>query len=364
MHKDISGCCSLPSREDNLSLYRSARKDNSQLCPNLPLTLLVESTSKCNLSCRMCNVHFQTKSGIVINNALLEATFELAKTASIVYPFGLGEPLMYPGIAGIVGRYKFVGASVALATNGMLLSEEIARELITEGLDHLSVSVDAADPSLLASIRRGADLNRITENVVTLNRLKRSLRHQNPFLALNVVVQRSNFYQLPDLIRLAHEWDISLISLHPITAHKHIPEIQQEVLSGDISDWRETIGICRKEAEAGGITLDTERLFHIMNEDSSEEVYRDIMPCPDPFRFMGIRASGDIFPCCNWDVDDPIAKVTGTSNISYLDFIKAWQSPSWQALREDIISGKYPQQCMNCMSIFTRPIHDENLGGE
>jgi MoaA/NifB/PqqE/SkfB family radical SAM enzyme len=364
MHRDISRCCSLPAREANLLLYRSSRKVNSQVCPNLPLILLVESTSKCNLSCKMCNIHFQTKSGIVINNALLEATFELAKTANTVYPFGLGEPLLYPEITRIVGRYKSIGGSVALVTNGMLLSEKIARELIMEGLDQLSLSVDAADPSLLASIRRGADLNRIAENVATLNRLKRSLQHQNPFLVLNVVVQKSNFYHLHELIRLAQEWDISLIVLHPITVHKHIPEIQREALNGNISHWRKTLDMCWKEAELRGIKLDAQRLLYILNEDSPEEVYREIIPCPEPFRFMGIRANGDIFPCCNWDFNNPITKVPGTSDISYLDFEKAWQSPSWQVLREKIVSGEYPEQCMNCISIFARPLHDEHLGGE
>lgn len=352
----------IPSREANLLLYRGARKARSHVCPNLPLNLLVELTSRCNLSCQMCNIHFQTKSGIDISDPLLEATFELAKTSNACSPFGLGESLLYPDIARVIRMYKSLGCFVVLVTNGMLLTENIAKELIMEGLDHLTISVDAADPSLFASIRRGADLGKISENVATLNLIKRSLQRQNPFLALSAVVKRNNFYALPELIRLAQEWNVSFVMLNPIAVHKHIPEIQREGLTGSISQWRDTLEICSEEAEQRGIKLDAQRLFSILNEDSPEEVYRNITPCPEPFRFMAIRANGDIFPCCSWDVNDPIAKVPRTRNISYRDLEKAWQSPPWQALREKIISGKYPQQCLDCMSLLARPLHDENMG--
>ena len=244
----------------------------------------------------------------------------------------------------------------------MLLNEEISRELIREGLDHLTVSVDAADPSLLSGIRRGADLAMISENIARLNQLKRVLQRQNPFLALHIVVLMSNFHQLPELIRLARQWEIAFVILYPIIAHGHIPEIQQEALRGDIPRWQETLETCMEEAELRGITLDAQRLVHILHGHSPEEVYKEIIPCPEPFRFMGIRANGDVFPCCNWNVDTPVARIHSTPDLPLPDLKEAWQSPGWQALRERIVSGKYPKQCRQCMSNFTRPFHDENLG--
>lgn len=344
------------SREYNLSLYRRSREENSKECPNLPLNLLVEVTSKCNLSCRMCNIHYDSRSGITIGDALLERTFELARTAADVNPFGLGEPLLHPDIVGIVGRYKSAGASVGLTTNGMLLSGEISKGFITSGLDHLVVSIDAADPLLFSEIRRGADLQRICDNIRLLNRMKKSMSSGKPSLALNVVAQARNFYQLPEIIRLAGELDIFAVTFAPITAHKHISEIQGEAISPELDGWGKILETCKDDATARGISIDTRQLYYTLSRILPDDLYRGKAPCPEPFRFMGVRANGDIFPCCNWDVNEPVARISKTENISLSDFEEAWQSPEWQDLRNMIISDKYPRQCRQCMANFTRPM--------
>ena len=347
------------SAEANLLLYRESREKNSPDCPNLPLNLLVEVTSRCNLSCRMCNIHHDTKSGVVISEALLEGTFELAKTARAVSPFGLGEPLLHPDIVRIAGRYKSSGAFVGLVTNGMLLTVRISRGFIESGLDQLVVSVDAADPDLFAKIRRGADLNKISDNITALNRLKKTLRAANPSLALNVVVQSDNFSQLTRITRLAEKWDIHFITFVPVTVHEHILEIRNEAVTHGADKWQEILEQCRREAERAGISIDTRQLVHVLRGESPEESYREIVPCPEPFRFVGIRANGDLFPCCNWDLSDPLATLSGIADPALSDFEKAWRNQKWQELREMVISGRYPDQCRKCMRNFTRPFLDE-----
>ena len=349
---------SIISREDNLALYRSSRAARSAECPNLPLTLLVEVSSKCNLKCRMCNIHHDTRSGRIIPDKLLDLTFDLAKTASVVNPFGLGEPLLHPDIARIVGKYKSQGASVALVTNGMLLDEEISRAFIVNGLDHLAISIDAADQALLANIRRGADLRRISDNIRKLNRLKKSLGSSNPVLSLNVVAQVSNFTRLNSIIQLAEALEIFSVDFSPITVHKHIAGIQDETLGPAVARWRETLEICKSEAGMKGININMQRLQYVFSGSPWTEIYSETAPCPEPFRFMVIRANGDIFPCCNWDVNNPVEKVNISEEISVTDFKEIWQSPPWQALRENIISGNYPEECKACMANFTRPFED------
>ena len=311
----------------------------------------------------MCNIHHDTKSGIIIDDALLEGTFELARNANTVSPFGLGEPLLHPRVADIIGKYKSLGVSVGLTTNGMLLSERISKELIINGLDHLAISIDAAEPVLFSEIRRGADLRRISDNIMALNRLKRSLQSNNPALALNVVAQISNFHQLPHIIQLADAWDIRFITFVPVTAHKHISEIQDEALGPEFRYGKEIIERCYSDAESRGVKIDTRILDHVLKGSHWEEIYRETIPCPEPFRFMVIRANGDIFSCCNWDLNNPIAKVSASGEIAVTDLEKAWQGKEWRALRDKIISGRYPEECRTCMMNFTRPFYDENLTG-
>jgi MoaA/NifB/PqqE/SkfB family radical SAM enzyme len=351
---------SIATTEQNLSIYRGLRKQNSVQCLNLPLILLVELTSKCNLSCRMCNIHHAAKSGTTIDDALLEMTYEFAKTVSTVYPFGLGEPLLHPNIAEIVGKYKSSGPSVGMVTNGMLLTKDISRELILKGLDQLVISVDAADASLFAEIRKGGDLQRILENIRTMNELKKSFNLQNPFLAFNVVAQAGNFHQLPQIVELAGELSILSVTITPITVHSHIAGIQDQELNGSIPRWREILDTCERKASMAGISITQDRLYHVMNGVSPEDLYHKTIPCPEPFRFIGIRTNGDIFPCCNWNVDQPIARLSRTEDPKSA-LKKVWSDPAWQMLRQNIISGEYPDQCKACMSNFTRPFNDEYL---
>jgi MoaA/NifB/PqqE/SkfB family radical SAM enzyme len=346
------------SREDNLLLYRESRVTNSPDCPNLPLTPLVEVTSRCNLSCSMCNIHFNTRSGMLMPVGLLEQTFGLSRVASMVHPFGLGEPLLHPDIVPIVGRYKAEEVFVGLITNGMLLNEDVSNGLIENRLDQIVISVDAADPDLFAKIRRGGDLKRISDNIKTLNRLKETLSAVNPVPAINVVVQAGNFSQLPDIVRLAEDWNIHFITFTPVTVHEHIAGIQDMAVGPDTLNREEILEVAGKEAELRGVCLDTQRLCYVLEGKSPDEVYDGVVPCPEPFRFMGIRANGDIFPCCNWSLDDPIANLSGSSDIKLSDFIGVWRNNKMQELREMVVSGRYPEHCRKCMSNFTRPFLD------
>jgi radical SAM protein with 4Fe4S-binding SPASM domain len=351
----------MTKKASNLALYRKARTANSANCANRPLYLLVEVTSKCNLSCRMCNMHHHDKSGITIDDALLETTFQLAETAFSVGPYGLGEPLLHPRIAKIIGRYKASGSTVSITTNGMLMNEKISESLIASGLDHLAVSIDAADPILFSRIRRGADLKRIAGHITTLNRLKKLRQSKTPTLSLNAVVQAGNIHQLPGIIELAEQWEVPFVTLSPITVHKHIAEIQNEVLGPGFTEGKAIIERCYKEAESRGVAIETERLNYVLNGSRWETLYKGITPCPEPFRFMVIRSNGDIFPCCNWDVNKPISSVPRAKGVSVNDLEKAWHDAKWESLRKKIILNDYPEECKTCMANFTRPFHDENL---
>ena len=352
---------SITSREENLSLYRSSRMASSGNCPNRPLHLLIEVTSKCNLSCKMCNIHHDDKSGITIDHALLETTFQLAETAHTVYPFGLGEPLLHPHIVSIVERYKASGSMVSLTTNGMLMNEEISEGFIAGGLDYLAISIDAAETVLLSEIRKGADLKKISDNIMSLNRLKKARQSKTPYLSLNVVVQAGNFHQLPMIIRLAEQWNISSVTFSPITVHKHIPKIQNEIVGPEFIQGKKILEDCGLEAEARGVRIDTRRLDLVLKGSRWDEIYRKTMPCPEPFRFMVIRANGDIFPCCNWDVNKPVARIDVSKRISVTDLEEAWRSQKWHALRERVVLKNYPAECRVCMSNFTRPFCDEEI---
>ncbi len=345
-------------REKNIELYKNSRANKKIKCPNSPLHLLVEVTSKCNLSCKMCNIHYSNRRGEDINGKLLEATYVLANTAKVIQPFGLGEPLLHPGISEIISIYKSRGAFVSIVSNGMLLNPVLSERIIESGLDQLVISIDAADEKLFKEIRRGADLKIIIKNIQLLNEIKKQKKKENPVLGINVVAQASNFTQLPDIIDLSNKLNISFVSLSPVTVHEHIQGLEGEAIYPGLDVRNNILELCRISAREKGILLDDSKLYYTLKALDPEEIYKDKIPCPEPFRFMGIRANGDIFPCCNWDVGKPISKITLNSNIED-ELMKIWQCREWNELRKSVINNHYPELCKKCMKNFTRPFMDE-----
>jgi len=347
----------LLSRRENIKLYSEGRSAKSVACANLPLSVLVEVTSKCNLSCRMCNIHHNNRSGIDISQKLLEITYILAEVANLIHSYGLGEALIRKDIVEIVGNYKLKGAFVSIVTNGMLLKEDISRGFVEKSLDSLALSIDSANEKIFKDIRRGADLNIIKKNIKVLNEIKKSKNKNKPDLAMNVVIQKSNFYELADIIRLAKELGIYYVTFSPITTHEHISEIQDEAITPETLDWQGVLKRCFQEGERNNITINAERLYCILNGLFPEDFYKDKVPCPEPFRFFGIRANGDVYPCCNWDVNSPLENIEGIDSVG--DIIKIWRSERWKELREAVIKNNYPEICRKCMNNFTRPFYDD-----
>lgn len=346
------------TREENLEIYKKSRLAGQVDCNNLPLSLLVEVTSRCNLSCWMCNIHHDKRSGIDIDERLLKMSYILSEVASIVHSYGLGEALIHKDIIEIVDNYKSRGAFVSIVTNGMLLNERISRGFVDKGLDSLAISIDSANKELFKKIRRGADLEVIKRNVKGLNEIKKSENKQKPILAMNVVVQRSNFYELSDIVDIAKELGVSFITFSPITVHEHISEIRNEAMTSEIKGWQKVLKDCLERARNYNISINADRLNCILRDLKPEEFYKNKIPCPEPFRFLGIRANGDVYPCCNWDVNEPLGNIIKEVNI-FDELLKLWKDGKWKALREDVIKGSYPWICKKCMNNFTRPFYDE-----
>jgi MoaA/NifB/PqqE/SkfB family radical SAM enzyme len=171
----------------------------------------LEPTSRCNLNCRTC-----------IRNAWDEpqgdmpaGTFErLVKglegwpSRPEVFIGGFGEPLLLPHIIDWIKRLKPLARKVELITNGLLLTEARAHELIEAGLDTLWVSVDGVTPESYADVRIGAALPQVLENIRRLAILRHETSRQ-PEIGIAFVAMRKNIADLPALIRMGPRLGVS-----------------------------------------------------------------------------------------------------------------------------------------------------------
>jgi heme b synthase len=158
-----------------------------------------ETTAACNLRCAHCRV----ETGEDASRA--EMTFDqacsllndIASFSTPVIVLSGGEPLVRRDIIDIARFGSDLGLRMALATNGTLVTPEIARDVKTAGVVQSSVSLDGADAAVHDAFRRvpGA-FDSAIEGI-------RLLKQAGIAVQINTTVARHNISQLPEVLQLA-----------------------------------------------------------------------------------------------------------------------------------------------------------------
>ncbi len=174
--------------------------------PNQLAKVYIEPTSRCNLACPMCIreswSEAQGNMSEVTFGRLLEGLTGLERKPVIVFG-GFGEPLFHPRILQMLEQAKQVAERVEVITNGLLVTEQMARELLRLQLDVVWFSVDH-----LHAAAPGND-GALLANIDKLNSLRMAVHAVRPETGFVFVATRTNVDELPSLIRRAVTWGVS-----------------------------------------------------------------------------------------------------------------------------------------------------------
>jgi MoaA/NifB/PqqE/SkfB family radical SAM enzyme len=132
-----------------------------------PVFANIEITTRCNLRCAFCARMSVRREERDMTPDRFGRLLDLLPHAWRVTLAGLGEPLLHPGVADFVSEASSRGRRVTLATNAVLLTEEMSRRLIGAGLDAIVFSLDAVDAGPASAVRAGAPVETSIENIRT-----------------------------------------------------------------------------------------------------------------------------------------------------------------------------------------------------
>lgn len=156
--------------------YYPRKKVSSQF----PTVLCIEPTSICNLRCTMC---FQSDENFSKNKEM-QGNMSLEMFKKIIDEgknYGLssivlasrGEPMLNKNIFEMIRYAKENGViDIKMNTNATLMNEKKCRKLLESGLDNLVFSVDSPNKEEFERIRRGANFDKIINNIKTFNRIR------------------------------------------------------------------------------------------------------------------------------------------------------------------------------------------------
>jgi radical SAM protein with 4Fe4S-binding SPASM domain len=173
-----------------------------------PRLVFWEVTKGCNLRCIHCRASATELSSpqdlpTGKARAIIE---EISGYASPILVFSGGEPLFRKDIFELTGYATACGLRVALATNGTLVDEEVARKLVAAGVKRVSISLDGADAPTHDAFR---GIPGAFEGALAGFRI---LKRLGMPVQINTTVARHNVAQLPRLLELAR--DLGADALH------------------------------------------------------------------------------------------------------------------------------------------------------
>ena len=167
--------------------------------PYKPRLVFWEVTKGCNLRCIHCRAtatELASPLDLPTSKAL-EIIGDIAAYGSPILVLSGGEPLYRRDIFELARSASDRGLRVALATNGTMVTKDVARQIVNSGVKRVSISIDGADADTHDSFRG------IPGAYEAAIRGLRNLKELGMSVQINMTVARHNVHQVADVLALA-----------------------------------------------------------------------------------------------------------------------------------------------------------------
>ncbi|MCJ7503698.1 MAG: radical SAM protein [Acidobacteriia bacterium] len=164
-----------------------------------PRLIFWEVTKGCNLRCIHCRATAtELSSPLDLPTAkALNLIEQVSQYAKPILVLSGGEPLFRADIFELARFATDRGLRVALATNGTLVTEEVARKIVDAGVRRVSISLDGANAATHDAFRG------IPGAFDAALKGFRNLQELGVSLQINMTIARHNAQQLPEVLELA-----------------------------------------------------------------------------------------------------------------------------------------------------------------
>jgi len=321
----------------------------SAAVPRLPLVTLY-LTERCNSRCVTCDYWRTGRDHLTL--AKLEAMLpDLRKLGTRIGLLSGGEPLLNPEWRAIASALRDAGIERWLLTSGLSLAKHATT--VAELFDAVTVSLDGACAATYQAIRGLDAFDVVCEGITALTRAGLAP-------GVRVTVQRANYREMPQLVRLARRLGARQISFlavdvgNPHAFGRDTPFLEGLALRReDVADLVAVIRVMRSELAQefpnGFIAESPEKLarlpayFAALLGDGAFPRVR----CNAPEFSAVVGVHGALSPCFFIPGPEPSG---GSAQLEH-----ALDATAMRALRDDIRAGRRPE-CARCVcSLWRNP---------
>lgn len=179
-----------------------------------PQVIQVSLTYRCNLKCKMCSIVNLLPENEELSTSQIFHMIEEAKKYDIeeVLLTG-GEPFLRRDIFAICEYVHKTGMRSVITTNGALIDDNLAKEIIRSRINHLHFSLDGLEDT--NDFFRGKGTFRKTINAIKILNEKKKDNH---FFSTGIActVMDRNVKELCEIVRLADDIEVNVINFQPL----------------------------------------------------------------------------------------------------------------------------------------------------
>lgn len=287
-----------------------------------PRILSWNTTNRCNLKCAHCYMDAKDWRGSdeLTTDEGKRLIDGISQVSRCVLVLSGGEPLMREDIFELASFANSRGLRVVMGTNGTLITDKTARDLISAGVARVAISLDGCDALVHDSLRRvdGA-FEAAVEGAAACRRA--GLQFQ-----VNATVLRENIERIPDMIRSAKQIgaaEFHLFFLVPTGRGASLRDISPssyETMLKRLLPLEKEIGIRIKPTCAP-------MYMRIAKQSGSDAVRRYTRGCLAGISYCRVSPEGGVYPCPYLPIE--------VGNVRKESFASIWHNaPLFQELRD------------------------------
>jgi radical SAM protein with 4Fe4S-binding SPASM domain len=253
-----------------------------------PLALHLEVVAACNLTCSHCFAGALPRRERPLTLVQLDGLFaEMARLGTFRLGLTGGEPLLRRDLFEIIDLALAHGLCPCLTTNGLLITEEIAREFGRRELAWLNVSLDGATAETNDRVRGAGTFDRVVERLAVLGRHAR--------FTLAFTLMSTNVGEVRECAELAARVGAHAAvfrPLYPVGVARHHPELMPT-----FAEYTEAIDVLAAMQVSAAFDIREIDAFGPRARDVSRGRVHQNYGCGAGNLVCSVSVSGDVNPC-------------------------------------------------------------------
>lgn len=278
-----------------------------------PQHISLEVTSFCNLRCPMCKLGQKKLGrdlGLMDFNKYTSLIDEVAPfIRRIGFPW-YGEPFTRKDFGQFVKYASSKGMTVKIQTNGTLLYEHEIDYLVESNISLVNVAIDGLDQKTYETYRVGGNLEKVTEGVKRLLKLRNERKSKYPErIQMSFIVFKHNEHELPYVEEFGKKLGVDCVKIKSAHVERNDEGVKYLPSNPEYSRYEDGLALKSKRDKISG--------------------------CPNLWRSAVISWDGTMGLCC-FDYDCEYSP----GNVFEEGFFKVWRGDKIQELRHRALNDK------------------------